>query len=92
MGRGGDYRRHKENSHLWRRLKEDRNQHYDDLSCTCWTNKKAIARFKEQPQTCSCPSCGNQRHVMGMTVAEHKNLDDFRQQIAEWRDDRIPIF
>jgi hypothetical protein len=44
-----------------RRLSEDRNQHYDDLICPCWTDPRAMARFKEQPQVCSCPGCGNQR-------------------------------
>jgi hypothetical protein len=37
-----------------RRLKEDRNQHYNDLSCPCWSDPKVMARFREQPQRCSC--------------------------------------
>lgn len=47
---------------MWRRLKEDRNQHYNDLTCPCWTDKKAMARFKEQPKLCSCWMCCNPRH------------------------------
>ena len=47
---------------MMRRLKEDRNQHYNDLSCACWTDLKAMARFKEQPKRCSIPGCcGNPR-------------------------------
>ena len=46
---------------MWRRLKEDRNQHYKNLSCACWTDPKAMARFKEQPKTRQCYCCCNQR-------------------------------
>lgn len=59
------YRRHQTDRHMWRRLKEDRNQHYNDLSCPCYSDKKAMARFKEQPQVCSCTGCGNQRYAWG---------------------------
>lgn len=59
------FRRHQVSRHMWRRLKEDRNQHYDQLNCPCWTNRKAMARFKEQPQVCSGDCCGNQRHAFG---------------------------
>jgi hypothetical protein len=54
-------RRHQAQSHMMRRLKEDRNQHYDDKRCPCWTDPRAMARFKEQPQVCSCRGCGNPR-------------------------------
>lgn len=55
-------RRHQAQSHMMRRLKEDRNQHYNDLTCACWTSKKHMARFKEQPKVCSsCRCCGNPR-------------------------------
>jgi hypothetical protein len=58
-----------------RRLKEDRNQHYDNLSCPCWTSLKAMARFKEQPKVCSRPwCCGNQRAWYGPTMQERKFL------------------
>ncbi len=47
-----------------RRLKEDRNQHYNDLSCLCYTNRKAMARFKEQPKLDGrCRCCANPRRV-----------------------------
>jgi hypothetical protein len=55
-------RRHRAETRMRRRLKEDRNQHYDDLKCACWTDPKAMARFKEQPKLCSCAGCGNPRH------------------------------
>jgi hypothetical protein len=54
-------RRHQAEVHMWRRLKEDRNQHYRDLQCPCFTNPRAMARFKEQPQVCSSWCCGNVR-------------------------------
>jgi hypothetical protein len=44
------FRRHQIYRHLRRRLSEDRNQHYDNLDCPCWTDARAIARFKEQPK------------------------------------------
>lgn len=54
-------RRHQAETHMNRRLKEDRNQHYRDLTCACWTDKKAIARFKEQPKMLQCSCCCNPR-------------------------------
>lgn len=59
------FRRHQTNRHMWRRLKEDRNQHYEDLSCPCWFDKRAMAKFKEQPKLCSCWMCRNERTGMG---------------------------
>jgi len=44
-----------------RRLSEDRNQHYEYLECRCYFDKKAMARFKEQPKHCSCYMCCNER-------------------------------
>ena len=44
-----------------RRLSEDHNQHYGDLTCPCWHDPKTMARFKEQPKRCSCYGCGNPR-------------------------------
>ena len=71
-------RRHQAQSHMMRRLKEDRNQHYDQLTCPCWTDKKAMARFKEQPQLCSRHCCGNpRRHEKGkskLTLQEQRWL------------------
>jgi hypothetical protein len=64
--RSRDFRRHQTESHMWRRLKEDRNQHYEQTTCPCWTDPKAMARFKEQPQQCSLPGCcGNPRRGGG---------------------------
>ena len=70
--RGRAYRRHKALSKMWRRLKEDRNQHYDDLDCPCWTDPKRMAQFKEQPKLCSCWMCGNQRRIYGPTIQERR--------------------
>ena len=70
------YRRHQAWRHMWRRLSEDRNQHYGNLSCSCWHDPKAMARFKEQPQHCSCWLCGNPRRVAKAderrTIQEHR--------------------
>lgn len=75
---GRAIRRHQATSHMNRRLKEDRNMHFNDLSCPCWHDGKAKARFKEQPQVCSCPGCGNpRRHEKGaerLTVQERRFL------------------
>ncbi len=70
--RSRSFRRHQANRHMRRRLKEDRNQHYDDLKCPCWHDPKAMARFKEQPQICSCRGCGNQRRWEGPTMQERR--------------------
>lgn len=63
-----------------RRLSEDRNQHYNDLTCACWTDKKAMARFKEQPQFCSWSCCGNPRRWFKgkekLTIQERKWQQD----------------
>lgn len=59
------YRRHQAERHMWRRLKEDRNQHYADLNCPCWTDKKAVARFREQPKR-QCGCYRNPRHYPGL--------------------------
>jgi len=64
------FRRHQTYRHMWRRLKEDRNQHYSQLDCPCLTDKKAMARFKEQPQQCSFECCGNQRKAYGRSMQE----------------------
>jgi hypothetical protein len=69
------YRRHQALRHMWRRLKEDRNQHYTQLTCPCWTDPKAMARFKEQPAYCSGPCCGNQRRYYGPPVRELRRVD-----------------
>lgn len=66
------YRRHQTKRHQSRRLKEDRNQHYNDLTCPCWSNPRAMARFKEQPQGCSLMCCGNQRQYYGRTMQERR--------------------
>jgi hypothetical protein len=59
---------------MWRRLKEDRNQHYNDLDCPCWTDPRTMARFKEQPQVCSCRGCGNWRRYEGPSIKERRHL------------------
>ena len=66
------FRRHMAYTKMWRRLKEDRNEHYEQLDCPCWYDKKAMARFKEQPKLCSCWMCSNQRGIEGRTLQERK--------------------
>ena len=57
---------------MWRRVKEDRNQHYRDVSCICYT-RRGMVRFKEQPQTCSLHCCGNQRRWYGRSMQERRH-------------------
>jgi hypothetical protein len=68
------YRRHQTMRHMRRRLKQDRNQHYDDLACSCWHDPKAMAKFKEQPKQCSCWMCANLRATEGATMQERRFL------------------
>jgi hypothetical protein len=63
------FRRHQAQRHMRRRLKEDRNQHYCNLTCPCWYDPRVMARFKEQPQYCTLDCCCNQRWAFG-----YKNL------------------
>lgn len=76
------FRRHQASRHMWRRLKEDRNQHYNDLNCPCWTDPRAMARFKEQPKVCSCWMCRNPRRI-SFKKKERLTLQERKQ---EWRD------
>lgn len=80
MGRA--LRRYQAQTHMMRRLKEDRNQHYSDLKCACWTDPKAMARFKEQPKLCGGECCKNPRRSVyayrsaweRLTIQERINL------------------
>ena len=72
--------RHYAHTHMMRRLKEDRAQHSSHKTrpwnqpniCPCEFDPKAMARFKEQPQICSCYMCGNRRHIDGPTMQERR--------------------
>lgn len=72
------FRRHQTQRHMWRRLKEDRNQHYDRLDCACWTEGKAMARFKEQPPKPQCYCCCNVRRNLWLTVDEKRTMQERR--------------
>lgn len=65
-------------SHMMRRALEDRNQHYRNLTRACYRPGKAMARFKEQPQVCSGPCCGNPRRWFDgaerLTMQERRHL------------------
>lgn len=83
------WRRQQAITHRDRRLKEDRNQHYRDLTCACWFDPKAMARFREQPQHTSCTCCINQRRVLGpiknqFTIAELRGMLSVKD---EWPED-----
>lgn len=75
---GRAIRRHQAITHMMRRLKEDRNQHYNDLTCACWTDPKAMARFKEQPKMCSCDMCGNPRRSIFAAKSERLTIQERR--------------
>lgn len=71
--RSRGFRRHQTECHQRRRLKEDRNQHYNDLNCPCWTDPKTMARFKEQPaRKCRQPCCWDRRKYEGPTFQERR--------------------
>lgn len=77
------FRRHQTSRHMWRRLKLDRNQHYDQLTCLCWTDPKATARFKEQPKVngrCAC--CTNPRHNGFFSGTERLRVQERRWLLA----------
>lgn len=73
------YRRHQTARHMNRRLKEDRNQHYRDLDCACWSDPRAMAFFKEQPKRCSCWMCRNPRRVF-----KGKDTTTVQEKRQEW--------
>lgn len=76
------FRRHQTYNHMMRRLKEDRNQHYDYLKCPCFTEPKAMARFKEQPKFCSGTCCRNPRRVPGR-VKERLTIQERRWYLKD---------
>ena len=51
-------------------MKEDRNEHYNDLDCPCngvgdkRTVGKVFSRFADHPKVCSGPCCGNPRRFL----------------------------
>lgn len=80
------YRRHKAHAKMWRRLKEDRNQHYNDLTCACWSDQKAMARFKEQPKLLQCYCCSSQRYNKWTPKRERLTMQERKhfEAVAEW--------
>lgn len=70
------FRRHKTAAKMLRRVREDRNQHYADRSCRCYT-RAGMAMFKEQPKFCSLSCCGNPRRfekgAYRLTIQERRN-------------------
>jgi hypothetical protein len=63
---------------MWRRLKEDRNQHYDNLDCLCWTDQRVMARLKEQPKLCGRACCANPRHNGWNSLQERLTIQERR--------------
>lgn len=74
--RGRAFRRHKAAAKMRRRLNEARSQNAAVRSWAAfYDTPKYAARFKEQPQRCSCESCGNQRHALrGRTLLPIQEL------------------
>jgi hypothetical protein len=50
------FRRHQAERRMWRRLKEDRNQHYDQLDCPCWTDQRAMADSRSSRSDAVAPA------------------------------------
>lgn len=71
--------RHYAEAKMWRRLKEHQAQEsiLRDF-CECNFEGKRRARFKEQPQLCSCHACGNRRRYEGETLQERR-ADSLRE-------------
>jgi hypothetical protein len=62
-----------------RRLKEDRNQHYGQLDCPCWTDRKAMALFKEQPtRNGRCAGCTNPRRNVYFKSTDRLTIQERR--------------
>lgn len=72
------FRRHQAQRHMWRRLKEDRNQHYENVTCACYTDPKVMARFKEQPKMQQCYCCSSPRYNAWMKTKERLTLQERR--------------
>lgn len=85
--RGNAFRRHQAHRHMWRRLKEDRNQHYERLDCPCYYDPKAMARFKEQPKMQQCYCCCNVRRNDWLKERERLTLQERRFACEEETDD-----
>jgi hypothetical protein len=61
VARTRDWRRWKRDVKMMRRLKEDWNQHYGNLSCPCRVDPKFRSIVANTPQRCSEWCCGNNR-------------------------------
>lgn len=85
--RGRTFRRHHADRQMRRRLSEDRNQHYLDLTCACWTDRKAMAMFREQPKRQQCYCCSSQRYNEWATRRERLTMQERRSEDA-YRDDQ----
>jgi hypothetical protein len=77
-GRNRGWRRRERHIKMMRRLKDDRNTHYNDLDCPCRVDPRARARFADYPAVCSGICCGNPRRSQGgkkaLTVQERRAL------------------
>lgn len=72
------FRRHQTESHLQRRLSEDKNQHYNWLDCPCYFDPRTQARFKEQPKQCQHYGCCNQRRNDWQPANERLTMQERR--------------
>lgn len=77
-------RRHYAQTNMWRRLNEHRNcTGYKAFGGQCFffDSPKRMARFKEQPQVCSCMACGNARQYEGPTLQERRADDSMEDML-----------
>lgn len=67
------FRRHQAYRHMWRRLKEDRNQHYNDLTCPCWHQPKVRASRSSRSgaRVGDAPIAGNTRATAFRSAGRH---------------------
>lgn len=67
--------------HAMRRIKEDRAQHGNDHSCSCFEpDGQTLSRFANHPKSCSGPCCGNPRKHFNAVTRQEKRA----ATVKEW--------
>jgi hypothetical protein len=59
---------------MWRRLKEDWNEHYTDMTCPCRMKGKRQRQMMNTPTPCSKQCCGNWRRWEGASIQERRQF------------------
>jgi hypothetical protein len=59
---------------MWRRLKEDWNQHYTRLDCLCRLDPAERRRMMDTPNGHFCFYCSNRRRWEGPSIQERRQF------------------